>query len=173
MSRSVRPPFLAAFLLLLASAVAAGPAAPLPPGFWRIEPDLAVGGSVSAAEIRTLRKAGFRTFLNLQGDEEHGVAEEEKLLAKEPVRYVQVPVSIETVGAAEIDGIRKVVNDPKARPLVVHCRSANRVGMMLAVLAAVDDGATLDEAEKIGVAAGLRSAQAKETFRRLATELRK
>ena len=171
----VRPlPIRFSFLLALVVPALVSAAEPaLPSGFWRVAPDLVVGGAPSTDDFRALEAAGFRTFLNLRSDDESGVAEEEAFLAKEPVRYVQVPVSFDSVGLTEVEAVRAVVADPKSRPLVFHCRSSNRVGMMLAVLAAVDDGKTIAEAQKVGEAAGMKSDDAKETFVRLVVEAKK
>ena len=145
--------------------------AALPEGFKSLAPDLAVGKAPDAAQLRALHHAGYRTVVDLRMGNEPGVAEEKKLADELGLAYVSIPLTPDTLDKAKFEAFRKLVDDPAQRPLVVHCATSNRVGMLFAVKAAVDDQKPLDAAEAAGVAAGLKSEAAKLAFRKLAAEL--
>ncbi len=140
-------------------------ATPLPAGFHRLSPDIIVGGQPSSADLEAFRKAGVSTIVNLRPDSEAGVADEETFIAILPFQYVQIPLTLDNVDAAKVDTFRRTIKDPSNRPMVVHCATGGRVGMMFAILAALDDGKSLQEAEEIGEAAGMTKEAVKKAFR--------
>jgi uncharacterized protein (TIGR01244 family) len=145
----------------------------MPRGFIRLGPDLVSGGIPTREGLESLRKAGFRTILNLQMDGERGVAEEEGMATPLGYRYLRVPVTAANLDAAKVDAFRKIVKEPANRPLIVHCAGAQRVGMMFAILAALDEGKSLDEAERIGQGAGMTRGDLKAAFRAFVENARK
>ena len=86
------------------------------------------------------------------------------------LRYVSVPISAATFSPADVAAVGRVLNDPAAAPVLLHCASANRVGAVWAVLQ-VQQGRTSEEAEAAGQEIGLSSPAMVEAMRRVVASL--
>jgi len=156
-------------LVLLPAAARAGeiPAtvdAVLVPSYRVIEPGLAGAGQPSPEALARLKQMGFRTVINLRTEQE-GAAQERPLIEAQGLRYVSVPVTPATLSLADVEAVEKVLADPAARPVLLHCASSNRVGAVWAVIQA-RKGRSLEQAEAAGAAAGMRPAM-QDAVRRL------
>lgn len=164
----MRRAILASALLWAAPASAEVPEAVDPariPAYRLLRPDLAVAGQPVPEALAGLKDMGFRTVVNLRTEKEGGV-EERAVIEGQGLRYVWVPVTAETFSLADVEAIEKVVDDPAAGPVLVHCASSNRVGAAWAVMAA-RRGKPLAEAEAAGRVAGLHSPQMGAAVRRV------
>jgi uncharacterized protein (TIGR01244 family) len=168
----------AAALVFLSCSVA--PAAEIPklpasieptliPNYKLIAPGLAAAGQPSAEALAQLKEYGFRTVINLRTAEEGAELEGEKLRAM-GLAYLWVPITAASFSLKDVQAVGRVLSDPAAGPVLLHCASSNRVGGVLAVLAA-QKGAGLAEAVEQGKAAGLKSAEMIDAVRRVAGEL--
>jgi uncharacterized protein (TIGR01244 family) len=135
------------------------------PNYHRIRPTLAGGGQPSAEALARLKAMGFKTVINLRTEQE-GAKDEQEAVEKAGLRYVWVPMTAESFSAADVTRVASVVDDESAGPVLLHCRSANRVGAMWAALEAAK-GKPLEEAEAAGRAVGLTSPALVEAFRRV------
>ena len=84
--------------------------------------------------------------------------------------YLWVPITPASFSLKDVQAVGQVLSDPAAGPVLLHCASSNRVGGVVAVLAA-QKGAGLAEAVEQGKAAGLKSAEMIDAVRRVAGEL--
>ena len=159
----------ALLLVLLAVPAAAGvPETADPaeiPAYRLLRPDLAVAGQPSPQALARLGDMGFRTVVNLRTEKE-GAAAEGPVVEAQGLRYVWVPVTAGTFSLADVEAVGKVLDDPSAFPVLVHCASSNRVGGAFAVLES-KKGKSLDEALAAGRAAGLHSPQMEAAVRRV------
>ena len=163
---------IAVLLLPLAGRTAAGGEIPakLDPAligqYTRIQPGLAAAGRPTATALDKLHEWGFKTVVNLRAAGEEGVAQEEAAVKAAGLRYVSVPVTPETFSLADVVQVEKVLADPAAAPVLLHCTSANRVG---AVWAAIQfrKGRPFEEAEADGLAVGLSSPAMRQALRRV------
>jgi len=159
----------ALLLLLLAVPAAAGvPETADPaeiPAYRLLRPDLAVAGQPSPQALARLGDMGFRTVVNLRTEKE-GAAAEGPVVEAQGLRYVWVPVTAGTFSLADVEAVGKVLDDPSAFPVLVHCASSNRVGGAWAVLES-KKGKNLDEALAAGRAAGLHSPEMEAAVRRV------
>jgi uncharacterized protein (TIGR01244 family) len=137
------------------------------PNYTRLSPNLAAGGQPTAEGLARLQALGFRTVINLRTEKEGAQAEEQPVTSG-GLRYVWVPVTPDSLTLADVEKVTAVLADPQAGPVLLHCHSSNRVGGVLAVLAA-SQGKTLDQAEAEGRKAGLVSPAMISAFRRVAT----
>jgi uncharacterized protein (TIGR01244 family) len=135
------------------------------PAYHRVSPALAASGQPSAEALASLKGLGFRTVVNLRAPAE-GPADEPAVVAGEGLRYVNVPVTPATFSEADVDAVAKVLDDPAAGPVLLHCSSSNRVGGVIAVLEA-RRGGTLEQALAAGHAAGLHSPDMESAVRRV------
>jgi uncharacterized protein (TIGR01244 family) len=135
------------------------------PAYRLLDPGLAAAGQPSPAALQGLGSMGFRTVVNLRSERE-GPADERAVLEAQGLRYVSIPVTPDTFSLADIEALEKVLDDPSAAPVLVHCSSSNRVGGAWAVVQA-RQGKSLAEAEAAGRAAGLHSPQMEAAVRRV------
>jgi uncharacterized protein (TIGR01244 family) len=161
-------------LLALALGAAAAPAE-LPreadpaalPNYRLVRPGLATGGQPSPEGLASLPAMGFKTVISLRPDAEDPLAAKERsLVAQAGLRYVQVPVRPETFSLADVAAVQKVLDDPAASPVLLHCSSGNRVGALWLVME-VRRGRPLAEVQAEAEAIGLNSPPMREAAQRL------
>jgi len=159
---------LLAVLLAAAPALAGVPEAVDPgqiPAYRLIRPDLAVAGLPSPEALGRLKDMGFRTVVDLRTEKE-GTPEERAVVEAQGLRYVRVPVTPDTFSLADVEAVEKVLGDPVSGPVLLYCRSSNRVGGVWAVVEA-RRGKSLEEALAAGRAAGLQSPAMEAAVRRV------
>jgi len=135
------------------------------PAYRLVRPDVATAGQPSPEALARLGKMGFKTVVNLRTEKE-GAAEERPLVESQGLRYVWVPMTAETFSLADVEAVEKVVDDPSAGPILIHCASSNRVGATWMAIQA-RKGKSLDAAEAAGREAGLHSPQMEAAVRRV------
>jgi len=138
------------------------------PDYRVLSAALAVGGQPSPAALARLADLGFRTVINLRTAAE-GAEEEGELVRGAGLRYVWVPITPATFSLDDVRLVEEVLNDAGSGPVLLHCASSNRVGGVWAAIEA-RRGKSLEEAEKAGKAAGLRSPTMLEALRRVLDE---
>lgn len=135
------------------------------PAYRLIRPDLATAGQPSPEALGQLKEMGFRTVINLRTEKE-GAAAEAPVVEAQGLRYVWVPITPDTFSLADVEAVQKVLDDPSAGPVLLHCASSNRVGgVWMAIQARA--GASLEEAEAAGREAGLHSPAMAAAVRRV------
>lgn len=125
------------------------------PNYQMIGPGLAFGGQPAPKTLKQLGDMGFRTVINLRTEQE-GAVEEGDVVRALGLDYVWVPVTSGTFSLEDVEAVERVLDDPDAAPVLVHCASGNRVAAVWAVVQA-RDGRTLEEAEAASRAVGLHS----------------
>ncbi len=119
------------------------------------EDGLLVGGQPSLENFEKIKAAGYKTIIDLRMPEEGGTSRED--IEALGLAYERIPVA----GAAGMteDKARRLaeVLENAAPPVVIHCKSGNRVGGLLALKAFYVDGKTAEEAMEVGKKSGLRS----------------
>jgi uncharacterized protein (TIGR01244 family) len=125
------------------------------PNYQVIRPGLAFGGQPSPETLKRLGDMGFRTVVNLRTEQE-GAVEEGHVVRALGLDYVWVPVTAGTFSLEDVKAVERVLDEPGAAPVLLHCASSNRVAAVWAVIQA-RDGRTLEEAESASRAAGLHS----------------
>lgn len=127
----------------------------LPNGQLSLE-GIATAGQPDADDVRRLGEAGYKTVVDLRAQGEPRGFDEAGAVRKAGMEYVNVPVtgppSDET-----FDTLRQLLRDPRNRPALVHCGSANRVGGALIPYLVLDEGKELREAVEAATGIGLRS----------------
>jgi len=133
-------PVFGLMLALAAAPVSAGsPPEQLPsdavPHYQLVNPSLATGGQPSAETLAQLKEMGFKTIVNLRPADEAPVVEKEKgVVESQGLRYVSVPITAGTFSVADVEAVRRVLDDEGAAPVLLHCASANRVGAVWGVI---------------------------------------
>ena len=146
-ARTATPPDSAAVMKLLADV--ANPTCPVP--------GVATGGQITRNHLRGLSRSGFRTVLDLRGPDEprgYGEAGEAK---RAGLDYVLLPITGATLDDLAFDKVRALMNDGKRHPVMVHCASGNRVGVVLLPWLVLDRGWKLPDAVAIAERGGMRA----------------
>ena len=156
-------------LLVLASPAAAGiPETVDPaeiPAYRLLRGDLATAGQPSAEALARLGGMGFRTVVNLRTEGE-GATTERAVVEAQGLRYVSIPITPDSFSRAQAEAVEKVLEDPSAGPVLLHCATSNRVGGVWAVIQATK-GKSVEEALEAGRAAGLHSPLVEAAVRRV------
>jgi len=148
-------------LTLLASAIAHGDDDPaLAPEIalknaLRPAPGMLCGGQPTDEQLAEAKQKGFYAVVNLRTKEE-GAEENGEKVAAAGLKWLWIPIAgaddLTVENAKKLDELLKEAGD---RPVMVHCKSGNRVGALLAIKAFHVDGKSAEEALAFGKKAGL------------------
>lgn len=119
-------------------------------------PGVASGGQVSGEQVNGLARAGFRTVLDLRAPGEFRGYDEAKAVAAAGLDYELLPITAETLDDAAFDRVRTFMSDGKRHPVLVHCASGNRVGVVLLPWLVLDRGWNLTDAVAVAEQGGMR-----------------
>ena len=136
------------------------------PHYRVVRPGLATGGQPPVDTLRRLKDLGFQTVVNLRTESEPGVADEKRLVEEAGLRYVHVPITAASFSRADVDAVSRVLDDPAAGPVLLHCAAAVRVGAVWTVHQ-VGKGKTYEEAEAEGRTIGLKGGAMTDAVRRV------
>lgn len=120
-------------------------------------PDVAAAGQPPADHFQRLADAGYRTVIDLRHPTESRGFDEAAAVRAVGLRYENIPVTPQTLGDADFDRFRAVLEQAANRPALVHCGSANRVGALLIPYLMLDEGRTANDALQAAQQVGLRS----------------
>lgn len=123
----------------------------------RLRPNIATGGSIDLDRVGAIADHGFRTVVDLRTPEE-GTAEEKAAVEAAGMQYVNLPVDKGVPSAEVIAGLNRVLADPSAAPVLIHCGSGNRVGTAWAIYRA-KQGVPLEIAIEEGRTTGMRASR--------------
>ena len=114
------------------------------------------GGQPTVEHLEQAARDGYRTIVNLRPADEEGAWNEAPKAAELGMRYVAIPIaSADGLTTEAARQLAEVVDDPEARPVMVHCASGNRVGALFALKAFHLEGADVESALATGREAGL------------------
>jgi len=120
-------------------------------------PGVLTAGQPSAAQLSQLAQSGIKTVIDLRAPEEPRGFDEPATVRAAGLTYRNIPVTSATLGDREFDEFRELLRDENARPMLVHCGSANRVGALLIPYLVLDEKRSRDDVLKIAHDVGLRS----------------
>lgn len=118
-------------------------------------------GQPDAAAFKVFADAGYVAVIDMRGPkEDRGLSDERALIEELGMDYVALPITdrkqINVETAAELDRLLAGFDGP----VLIHCRSANRAGAVLALRHSLT-GVSDDEALAFGATAGLTKPQLK------------
>ena len=119
------------------------------------QPDLLASGMPTAADLENAAKKGIKTVINLCPIEETPPTETEQV-ASLGMKYVNIPVKgAQDLTPANAQALADIVENCDNHPVLVHCKSANRVGALFALKAFWIDKKSEADALEYGRSAGL------------------
>ena len=115
-----------------------------------------VGGQPTLTDLAAIRAAGITVVVNLRGLEETSKWGDERAAVEGlGMRYEAIPVASRIdVNEDKAARLAAVLAETKEEKVLLHCRSGNRVGALMALIAQAQ-GASTDEALEVGRAHGL------------------
>lgn len=120
-------------------------------------PEVLAGGQPTEAHFEALARRGFRTVLDLRAPGEPRSYDEPETVRRLGLEYVNIPVTPDTLTDETFGRFRELMRDRTKRPVVVHCASGNRVGVLLIPYLVLDEGKGTEAAVEAALEAGLRS----------------
>jgi uncharacterized protein (TIGR01244 family) len=112
---------------------------------------IVISGQPSAGELRLLSAQGYRTVINLRTPGELGeVPDEERIVEESGLSYASIPVSPATLDDMAVERFTNTIASEGRAPVLVHCKSAGRAGMMALLHLAIQNGWSLQEALEEG-----------------------
>ena len=151
-SNLIRSAGLAWVLLLAALATTAGATE-----FAEPRPGLHTGAQPTSQDLAEFSRQGVRTVIDLRTDGEDRGFDETTEVERLGMRYVRLPIGGADDLTAENATALKTALDQSGDGVLLHCASGNRVGALLALMAAQHESATPAEALDFGKRAGLKS----------------
>jgi uncharacterized protein (TIGR01244 family) len=124
--------------------------------YHRHTPTLATSGTPQAGAAEELAAHGFVTVIDLRRDEEENVdiASSARAMSAAGIAYVSLPLGKEWPRAELVAEFRSIYEDPARGPVLMNCRSGNRVAAVWAAYRleqGVDYEQVLLEARTIGL----------------------
>lgn len=119
------------------------------------QPDLLASGMPNESDLENAAKKGIKTVINLCPVEETPTTEVGQVQSL-GMNYINIPIK----GAKDLTPeaarqLASITDDCNNHPMLVHCRSANRVGALFALKAFWIDKKSEQEAIEYGKSAGL------------------
>jgi uncharacterized protein (TIGR01244 family) len=123
-------------------------------------PNVLTGGQPTPEQLEEAADLGYTTIVNLRSDGEPGFEWEPEKTEALGMEYVHLPVAgAKGLSRENVERLAEIMAGHDGSPIMIHCRSGNRVGALFALKAAWLDGTSVDEALRIGREYGLGSAE--------------
>ncbi len=115
------------------------------------------GGQPTFDQIKQAAETGFKTIINLRTDNELPDPDQEQTWVEAAgMKYIHIPVSgAEGLTRVNTKLFAEALSKSENYPLIVHCKSGQRVAAMFALKAFHIDEKSVDESLAIGERAGL------------------
>lgn len=139
--------------------VTAGHTLPLPAGLPNAGipvPGVITAGQPTATQLEQLARGGVEIVADLRAASEDRGFDEPGAAARLALEYHSIPVIGASIGAREFAAVRSLMRARGTRAILVHCKSANRVGAALIPWLVLDQHRSRDDALAIAREIGLR-----------------
>lgn len=131
----------------------------------RVTESVGCAGAVKPEGVAELKKAGYRTIVNLRAADEDGanVEAEAEAAKAEGLTYLSIPFRrTDPNPRAAVDAAVAVLADPANAPVLIHCAGGVRASAILMIKRVRVDGWAIDRALMEAKAAGLTQAQTEQ-----------
>lgn len=123
-----------------------------------------IASQPTAKDLPAIAEKGVKLVVNLRPSSEIDW-DEAGSVRELGMRYLQIPVTVDTLSERDVDAFVAALADPANQPVFVHCHSANRAGALWALYRIRRDGLGLEEAIGEAKTAGMRSPKLEEFVR--------
>lgn len=135
--------------------------------YHRHTPQVATSGKLLPGAVDELKQHGFKAVLDMRTVKE-GTKEEESDVREAGIEYYNIPIDKDWPEADAFVRFRSILENQENYPILIHCGSANRVGMMWSAYQ-LENGVEYEEAILEGRTIGMkpkREKQLTETMRK-------
>jgi protein tyrosine phosphatase (PTP) superfamily phosphohydrolase (DUF442 family) len=126
--------------------------------FTLVSDQFCTGGQPRIEALEKLKSEGVKSIINLRQPSEHRAADEEAKAKELGLKYFNIPVVYRDPKEEQATEFLKITDDPKNRPVFIHCTAAIRVGAFWMIRRVLRDGWTVEAAEEEAKKIGLREA---------------
>lgn len=120
-------------------------------------PGLTTGGPPTPEQLDRLAADGVHTVIDLRPAGEGDAAQQEAQVRARGLRFHRLPIAgADDLTAANAAALKQLL-DESGDGVLLHCASGNRVGALLALMAAQQERASPGDAMQLGKAAGMKS----------------
>jgi uncharacterized protein (TIGR01244 family) len=119
-------------------------------------PDMATGGQPDSADLAAAAAAGYRSVVDARGPGEPRGFDARRVARSLGLEYIRLPVTAATLDDRTFDRFRSLMKERRLRPMLFHCQSGNRTGVLLVPYLVLDRGFHPDSAVAVARAAGMR-----------------
>ena len=122
--------------------------------YYGLNENVATSGSLAELGLVEIQNLGFKTIIDLRSETELAMDNEADRVQQLGLRYFSLPVAKDWPSAGLLKQFSELINNADNHPVLVHCRSGNRVGFIwgLHQLAmGVDAQTAVTEAKAIGL----------------------
>jgi protein tyrosine phosphatase (PTP) superfamily phosphohydrolase (DUF442 family) len=152
---------LAPSIVFRAQTQQAGQETPKPPipNYLELSPRIGTGGQPTEDGMRLIADKGYKIIINIRSSSEpFDIGAEEKQALQLGLRYYMVPFVANQPSEEQALAFVALMSALKDNRVFVHCGSGVRVGTLMMIYLALEEGMAPDkaeqEAEKIGLRAG-------------------
>ncbi len=128
------------------------------PDAVRLEEKLIAGGKPSARGLGQAAEQGIRTVIDLR-DPTEGTAEEKDFADAVGLRYVNIPVTLDSFSADQAGKLSEVLNDPATGPALLHCATGQRAVALWALHKNKSEGVPAETAMAEAKSKGLKKSE--------------
>jgi len=159
--KSMRTVIIVCFQLLLAQPLIAAEQVPFEDAvseniynYHRHTPQIATSGELKPGALQELKRFGFKTVVDLRTASE-GVKDEAESITQMGMDYHNIPIGRSWPEPSVFQEFQALVENEDNYPMLIHCRSANRVGMLWTVYQ-LEKGVAYNEAIAQGRTIGMK-----------------
>jgi uncharacterized protein (TIGR01244 family) len=135
------------------------------------EPGVMAAGQPTGEQIQLAAEDGYRTLFDLRQPEEPRDFDEVLAARQNGLAYVNIPVTLATLGHATIDRFLEAMERAE-RPVLLHCGTSERVGALYYAWLVLEKGETPEKALQRAKAAGLHQPELIHKVTKLVAERR-
>lgn len=134
-----------------------------------LSPEFTIAGQLTPEQLQVAKTEGYRAVLNLRVPEEEGFLDNEQSQAQSAgLQYVNIPVSPQRISQAADQVLTQLDELPK--PVLVHCGSALRAGVMVLAYLGTRQGKSAEEVLEEGRQAGFTAIDSKPPLKQFVEE---
>jgi uncharacterized protein (TIGR01244 family) len=129
------------------------------PNYVEYSPRIGAGGQPTDEGMKLLAEKGYKSVINIRsGSEQFDLAGEEKLAMQLGLRYYMIPFIAREPSEGQALAFNALMTALRDNKVFVHCGSGNRVGSLMMIYLALEEGMPADKAEQEAKKIGLRAA---------------
>lgn len=130
------------------------------PNYFELTPRIGTGGQPDEAGVKQLADKGYQSIINIRAsDESVDLAAEEKQAVGLGLHYYMIPFNGRQPSEGQALAFDRLMSALKEEKVFIHCGSGTRVGSLMMIYLALEEGMPVEKAEQEAKKVGLRAPQ--------------